>query len=1630
MSQPKQPDQNKSFNQSSDFTIVGIGASAGGLAALKTFFSLVPEDSGLAFVVVVHLAPDQKSHMADLLQPSAKIPVQQVTKTVPLHPNQVYVIPPNANLNTIDTHLRLSELPSERSQRAPIDHFFRTIAKTHDGHSVGVIMTGTGSDGTLGIKEIKGKGGLVVAQDPSEAEYDGMPQSAIASGVVDLVLPLKKIPQAIMQFDQTTPRVMLEESEEDLDDSERQVLLKIFAQVRAHTSRDFSRYKRSTIMRRIARRMQLQSIEELPAYLKLLRGQPKEVLALADDLLINVTNFFRDPKVYEHLENKVIPELFSRKKEGESIRVWSVGCATGEEAYSLVILLLERATKVNQDISGNTLPIQVFASDLHEHSLEKAREGFYPGDIETDVSRERLQRFFQKEDGGYRIRKEVREMVVFAPHNLLSDPPFSRLDLLLCRNLMIYLQRDVQHDVIELFHYALQPGGYLLLGSSETIESTDLFLAEDKKICLYRKRNVPAPEPRLPVFPLTKARVPLEIDQAEQGNEPVAFGMLHQRLVERYAPPSLLVSSDDKVVHLSENAGRYLEHPGGELTSNVFKLVRKELRIEMRAALHHARDQNQNRRSKPISVKFNGETTEVILHIRPSPDPQQQGFVLVIFEEQEPHKLPASASSPPSEGDPIAEEDSRLLELESELNVTKQRLQAIIEEYETSQEEMKASNEEMQSTNEELRSTLEELETSKEELQSMNEELRTVNQENRHKVEELAQLSSDLQNLLKATDIATLFLDRQLHILRFTPQVSELFNIRMTDRGRPLSDLTTRLVDVNIVSNAQRVLNDLIPIINEVHDEQGRYYLTRILPYRSTDDRIEGVVITFIDITDRKLAEEKVKQSRKHAEQILDSMPEPLLVLTPKLSVENANQTFYDEFEVTEESTLGKKIYELGNGQWNTPALRKILEQVLPEDDRFYNYEIHDKFDRIGTRTLLLSGRRLDEMQRILVSIKNITELRQTQEQVIQREAHLQLIMESATDFAIFTMDLERKITDWNVGAKRIVGYSKEEIMGQPNDVMYISEERGTQPQKEIQTAADTGRAVDERWYIRKDGSRFWGRGATMPIRENDQLRGFLKIMADDTERQQMEEDLRKAKNEAEIAAQAKANFMAHMSHEIRTPLNAILGISSLLLNSDPPSNLLDNLQTLRFSADNLRALVNDILDFSKIQAGKVILEETNLNLLTQLKSLEKACEPMAREKGNTLEFHFDEQIPVVVLTDALKLSQILNNLVSNALKFTRDGNVTVDVSLQRQDQEEYWVTFSVQDTGIGIPADKLQTIFETFTQADTSTVRQYGGTGLGLSITKMLLEIMGSQIEVESEEGKGSRFFFHLPLRQGVESKLPKDEENRLPDAPDSLPNICLLLVEDAAINRMVLIQFLEQWWSLKLDIAENGQEAVEKAQQNKYDIILMDIRMPVMDGYQAARIIRKLPGYDLTPILALTADSPDGVRSSSEATLFQDIINKPFDPQELKQKIVQYAQAKSLAKVSSLPNETSVRQEPTDGLALQKVKGLFKDPKRIILFVENAWNDLTKVQTQYSQAIDDRDTATLVDIAHRTKMQLDMLNLNSLHKLLVQSKDLVESSADQQKLKKIKKETEASLDKACQRLRQYLENPDTDLP
>jgi two-component system CheB/CheR fusion protein len=1385
--------------ESSAPTVVGIGTSAGGIAALKNLFAGIPADSGLAFVVVMHLAPDRESHLASILQPSVKVPVEQVAATVRLEPNRVYLIPPNANLDAIDTHLRLSELESVRTQRAPVDHFFRTLAQTHDGHSVGIILSGTGSDGTLGVKAIKEKGGLTVVQTPDEAEYDGMPRSAIATGLVDLVLPVREIPEAVLRFAYTQPRVAV--SDDDRVANEVQELIhSIFGQIRARTGRDFTRYKRSTVLRRIARRMRLHQVEELPAYLDLVRANPDEANALADDLLITVTNFFRDPDVFEKLADEILPKIFARKGPHDGdVRIWVVGCATGEEAYSLAILLLEESSR--HDAPPR---IQVFASDLHEHSLERARQGFYPGDIEAEVHPERLRRFFSKEMGGYRVRKEVRELVVFAPHNLLRDPPFSRIDLISCRNLLIYLQRDAQREVDELFHYALRPEGFLLLGGSEGITRPDLFLAEGKKTSLFRKRDVPTPEPRLPVFPLWRNQIRDRDAVAAAGPQP-SYGRLHQQLVEQLAQPSVLVGPDDKVVHLSERAGRYLLHPGGEPTASIFKLVRKELQLDLHAALAEAR-RGRTTRTSAIRVRFDGEEHPVMMHVLPQPDPIESGLVLVIFDERNYGEEGDSDVELAPEG---ASARVSVRDLEAELDYLRQKLQAMIEEYETSQEEMRASNEELQSANEELRSTMEELETGKEELHSMNEELQTVNQENRHKVEELSQLSSDLQNLLSSTDIATLFLDRDLRIMRFTPKVGELFNVRASDRGRPLSDLTHRLGYTELQDDASAVLTRLIPIEREVRDEQGRWYLMRLLPYRSTTDRIDGTVITFVETTAMKRVEEALRAS---------------------------------EERVSEELAAMVQLHELVGRLLLSPDLDTALTEILAASMSI------TRADKGVAHIVDPSGKLQVAAQRGFAPelVEQLGSLRSGEPAARAHESGVRVGVEDVLADPAYAAnrELARAAGYRGVQATPLVSRLRE-----PLGILTTYYTNPYQPSKRDLRVLDLyARQAAE--FIERVRSAGMLSEKTRELQEEDERKGF---------------------------------FLATLGHELRNPL-AVLDNALHALQLTEPGRRAERFENellpmVSTQVNQLKRLVDDLLEVSRITRGTITLSKARVDLVAILRAAIEAHAEDVRERAQIVTVSAPDTL--WVHGDELRLLQIVSNLISNASKYSaKRGRVEV-----RLHEAAGSAVLVVRDHGRGIEARNLSRIFEPFVQTDPGT----GGLGIGLPLVKRLVELHGGSVTAESPgAGQGSTFTVRLPIGDPTGAR-PVAKDADLKQLPEG---IRMLIIEDGRDNADSLAILLRAQGA-EVRCAYSGAEGLEQAHRWMPAVILIDIGLPYMSGFEVARRIAQQNHRAL--LVATTGFSdPDTERRAKDAGFAVRLV-KPIDLDQLYALITQHVAAEA---------------------------------------------------------------------------------------------------------------------------------------
>ena len=843
--------------RSENLFVVGIGASAGGIQAIKQFFEAVPPETGLTFVVILHLSPDHDSQLASVLQMSANMLVTQVTDREQVQPNHIYVIPPNRGLAMQDGHLAVTEITRIEERRAPVDVFFRTLADSHGPHAACVVLSGTGANGSMGLKRVKEQGGLCLVQDPDEADYGDMPRNSIATGLVDFVLPVREMPARILSYRSSLAAIRVPEEILDPAGADTQALRDVFSLLRARTGHDFSNYKRATVSRRIARRMIVHGVSSVAAYAQLVRERVDEAPALLKDLLISVTNFFRDREAFEILEREVVPRLFEGKTEEEQVRVWVPGCATGEEAYSIAMLLAERATGE----PGNPSVI-VFATDIDASAIGVAREGLYTLNDAADVSTERLRRFFAREGETYRVKKELREMILFAQQNILKDPPFSHLDLVSCRNLLIYLNRAAQRRVMEVVHFALNPAGYLFLGASESIEGAgDLFVGVENEAHLYQSRGATV-RPMLPVPEITTAP---RVDNAGRGlaERPARIrttsAETHLRLLEEFAPPSVLVNEEHELMHLSERAGRFLQFGAGEPSQNLLRLARPELRIELHSALYQAAQLRLPVDAKGLRVRVDDRVVTINIRVRPVVGELEpaRGYFLVLFEE-----VPDDGQTRAAQSVDLQEGDAAR-QLEEEVHRVKSQLRAAVERHETQSEELKASNEELQAMNEELRSSAEELETSKEELQSLNEELRTVNQELKIKVEEQAQAADDIQNLINSTDIGTIFLDRQSRIKLFTPRVRDIFHLIPTDLGRPLSDINSALLNADLTVDVERVLDRLERVDRELETRDGRWHLMRVVPYRTADDRIDGVVLTFLDITERKKVEDHLRSSEE-----------------------------------------------------------------------------------------------------------------------------------------------------------------------------------------------------------------------------------------------------------------------------------------------------------------------------------------------------------------------------------------------------------------------------------------------------------------------------------------------------------------------------------------------------------------------------------------------------------------------------------------------------------------------------------------------------------------------------------------------------------------------------------------------
>lgn len=933
--------------------VVGIGASAGGLDAFTQLFKNLPCSTGMAFVLVQHLDPLHKSMLTEILSKVTLMPVTEIQGNIAVNPDHVYVIPPNKSLVILHGVLNLLSREELTKIPLPIDYFLNSLAEDQGNKAIGVILSGNASDGTLGLRAIKAAGGITFAQSPESAQFDSMPRHAIAAGDVDFILPPTEIAGELGRLGQNpyylTAKIQKNDDEflYDQDNVNR-----IFSLLRIGTGADFSYYKPTTLKRRIVRRMILHNIEQIAGYVKYLQHNPVEIKALAQDILIGVTSFFREPETFEQLKAEVFPNLLRNKAGDTPFRIWVPGCSTGEEAYSIAIALIEFFEE-----QGIHYPIQVFATDLNDSAVKKARIGIYPESIQQDVAPERLSRFFIKANSNYQICKSVRDLCIFAEQNIIKDPPFSGLDLISCRNVLIYFGPLLQRKVIPIFHYALKPNGYLMLGTSESIGTfLDLFALVDKKYKVYMKKAI-----RTPLnFDFTIASSGATKLEDDEGMKNIhadydVLGEADQILLTQYAPASILINDKLEILQFRGQIDPYLSHAPGLASFNLFKMTQPDLAIELHKAIHQADKEACPFRKEGLQIEGQNLNIEVF----PLKDPAQEKNCFLIVFEAGTSALTGGKNRPhQQEPEPASQSDEvyQLNQLKKELAATIEYQQSIIEQREAANEELRAANEEIQSSNEELQSTHEEMETAKEELQATNEELITVNDEIRNRNAELNQVNNDLNNLLSSTNIPIIILGNDLRIRRFTAMAEKVMNLIPSDVGRPFSDIRPNIELPHLEEMIQEVIDTLIIKEQEVQDRLGRWYSLCIRPYKTFENRIDGVVITVFDINTMKPSLEQLQEARDYIA-ILETIREPFVILDAGFRVKLANQAFCRTFQVAPSETENQVIFDLGNGEWNIPMLRALLEDILPKNSSFHDFKVEYHFPKIGHRVMLLNAR-------------------------------------------------------------------------------------------------------------------------------------------------------------------------------------------------------------------------------------------------------------------------------------------------------------------------------------------------------------------------------------------------------------------------------------------------------------------------------------------------------------------------------------------------------------------------------------------------------------------------------------------------------------------------------------------------
>ncbi|MCW8107906.1 ATP-binding protein [Alteromonas ponticola] len=1506
--------------------IVGVGASAGGLDVLKHFFNHVPTHANIAFIVVQHLAPDHDSMLASILARETSYQFCQAEDGQKIESGHAYIIPPGRFIEVCDHTIRLVEQTEHRGARMAIDHLFRSMAEMYKSKAVGLLFSGAGSDGTAGLRALKAAGGLAVVQCPETAEYPSMPKSAINAGVVDEILPVEKIPDLLIKFG-THPYHAINSE----DDSSSTDLNKIRALLKAQENFDLAQYKDSTVKRRIFRRMSLTGKKTAKDYIALLRESQSERGALLRDLLINVTDFFRDREAFKILDSKVLANIVDEIDEGEDVRVWVAGCASGEEAYTLAILLTEQIEK-----SGKDVGLRIFATDIDMDAIQTARKGSYPSSIIAELPKPFIDKYFEVASDGYAtIRNSIRDTISFAQQNVYTDPPFSNLHLVSCRNLLIYLQKSAQQKVLKSFFYSLIPEGYLFLGSSESVgEKKELFTTLSSKWRIYcrKERNEVKNYPSiLPTFfndKNDKSRLRSKEPHKQNADEERAL-----RTLLLAVKPSIIVDEENRVSYFHGNVNKFLALPDGHAGLDLYSMIDPGLRTRMRSGIYKARKTGER-----VSIGLPRPATESessfnyrCIITPTSSDRRGEGNVIVTFEE-----IPLSNA----EHDLLSQQidhhdhDSMIEAMEKELRETKEELQNTVEELETSTEELKAAHEEALSTNEELQSSNEELEASTEELRSLNEELTTVNAQLKDKIDELSTTHDDIKNFFASTNLATIFLSSDMRIKRFTPAAERLLRIGSQDIDQPINELCRDLIDEDTLEEAKRVLDSLESSEKQIHTD-SRWYVRKILPYQTESRKVDGVVITFIDVTKLKVTANRLKSSsEQHAviaklgmkalsnEDTANLMDQLVREVTHTLKADFCKVL---EYQPEQEQLLVKAgigwnsgivghatvpsdngsqagftlhtpepvvVTDLATEQrFNGPDLlidHKVVSGIsciIENGDKPYGVlGVHTKDKRVFNQ----------EDVHFLVSAANILSValhRKGMEQQLKSNENRLRIAKDSSHMGAFEWDIDSGKTYWDKLLYEIWGIRGSSV-SQDDFIKGVHEEDRDSVTIEIQAAMDPKRDGHYHAVYRVVNSITqkvtWVEANGQVLFSNGQPHKMIGMVVDITRQRKLEASLKNAIKELQEADEKKNDFLATLGHEIRNPLASISGAVQII---EHDKTKLDwALNSMRSNVNLVSSLLDELLDLTRISRGEVRLDRALVNVNQLLKEVVENFSTSIHQNKQSIHLSLPPE-EIRTTLDRTRIQQVINNIINNASKFTPD-NGSIEIELARAHNQ---VIINVKDSGIGLDMQYKDKVFEPFQQIKADGERKNTGLGIGLSLVKQIADLHGGSVSIHSEgRHKGTLVSLTLPL-------LTEDLDNKTVSFPQggnnknsslrNMQKLRVMLVDDneTVADGLGMILDLK---GCDVRVYNTASEAIQNYLTFKPNVALLDIGLPDMSGIELIEILKpNLP--EQTLFLAVTGYGHLEAKRSTQAAGFDGHFNKPVSVETILNELEKFAEA-----------------------------------------------------------------------------------------------------------------------------------------